>query len=320
MVDTTKLKPKKAPEQLVELLKDKGVKFTIMSDSEAIAYLETKSNYFKLTAYRKNYSKQPQAGINQEQYIDLEFSYLCELASIDRDLRYLLMHMCADLEHAMKVDIIQKVTDNPNEDGYSIVRDFVSSNNGLISRDIDQSAKTPYCRSLYLKYDPEWPIWVFSEILPFGHLIDLRTFYYQKSDSKSANDMYYLLLTAKQLRNAVVHNNCIINDLNPVRFIDHTGRGLEARTVISEEVAKMPISKSVRNKRMLNARVIQFVTFLYIYRMIVQSESTRARRYEQMHNFFYKKLPLYASTLGKNELLVSTYNFLKTVVDNLCNQ
>jgi hypothetical protein len=40
-------------------LQSKGVKFNIMTVEEATEYLNKNNNYFKLTAYRKNFPKTP---------------------------------------------------------------------------------------------------------------------------------------------------------------------------------------------------------------------------------------------------------------------
>ena len=57
MTEKTKKKLKSA-EQLIEHMKSKGIKFNIVSEKEAIDYLENNNNYFKLAAFRKNYPKQ----------------------------------------------------------------------------------------------------------------------------------------------------------------------------------------------------------------------------------------------------------------------
>ena len=44
-------------EEQIAYLKSKGVRFEIMKEEEAKEYLAFHNNYFKLTAYRKNYNK-----------------------------------------------------------------------------------------------------------------------------------------------------------------------------------------------------------------------------------------------------------------------
>ena len=53
------IKPKLSLEGQIEYLKSKGVLFNIIDETKAKEYLEQHNNYFKLTAYRKNYDKHP---------------------------------------------------------------------------------------------------------------------------------------------------------------------------------------------------------------------------------------------------------------------
>ena len=88
-------KPKLSLDEQIEHLKDKGILFNIMDESDAKKYLEQNNNYFKLTAYRKNYNKHPD-GKNKGKYINLEFAYLVDMAIIDMRLRYQIVHMALD--------------------------------------------------------------------------------------------------------------------------------------------------------------------------------------------------------------------------------
>ena len=49
------VKPKLSVDEQIEHLKSKGVLFNIMDEEKAKDYLKRHNNYFKLTAYRKNY-------------------------------------------------------------------------------------------------------------------------------------------------------------------------------------------------------------------------------------------------------------------------
>ena len=62
-------KPRLSLEGQVEHLKQKGVLFNIMDEEAAKEYLTQNNNYFKLTAYRKNYDKHPD-GENKGKYIN----------------------------------------------------------------------------------------------------------------------------------------------------------------------------------------------------------------------------------------------------------
>lgn len=58
-------KPKLSLDEQIEHLKDKGILFNIMDESDAKKYLEQNNNYFKLTAYRKNYNKHQMGRIKE---------------------------------------------------------------------------------------------------------------------------------------------------------------------------------------------------------------------------------------------------------------
>ena len=111
-------------EGLINHLKDKGVLFTVVKEEEAKKYLFENNNYFKLSSYRKNYDKYL-GGENDGKYIKLEFAYLKDLAIIDMRLRYILVQMALDIEHYIKIQLLNHITNDENEDGYSIVEDYI---------------------------------------------------------------------------------------------------------------------------------------------------------------------------------------------------
>ncbi len=53
------LKPKLTSEEQIKHLKEKGIKFSICTEEEAKDYLDYNNNYFKVSSFRKNYSKIP---------------------------------------------------------------------------------------------------------------------------------------------------------------------------------------------------------------------------------------------------------------------
>ncbi len=81
-------KPKQAAPRLIEKMKSKGVTFKYSTEEKAAEYLTDKNNYLCTAAYRKNYQKYNN-GSNIGKYIDLDFSYLQELSTIDMHFRFL---------------------------------------------------------------------------------------------------------------------------------------------------------------------------------------------------------------------------------------
>jgi hypothetical protein len=108
----------------IALLKDNGISFTGISEKDAANYLYDKTFLFKLKAFDKNFDKYQDAQDSRfGTYIDLDFAYLVELAELDRNLRFFVIHAALDIEHYLKVHLNKALMDS-NVDAYKIVCDF----------------------------------------------------------------------------------------------------------------------------------------------------------------------------------------------------
>ena len=139
-------------DELIVHMKKKGITFNEVSESDAKLFLQKNNYYMKLAAYRSNYEKCLE-GKRIGQYKKLDFGYLKELSTLDMYLRYIIMDMCLDIEHAIKVKLISDVTNNPSEDGYDIVRKFIAKDDNLrILKNIRSHKSGEYCKDLIEKY------------------------------------------------------------------------------------------------------------------------------------------------------------------------
>lgn len=108
-----------SPEELVKKLANKGVTFNHdYTQERAIDYLKKNNNYYKLSSYRKNFTKD-----DDGKYIDLDFSYLVDMGIIDMLFRYQVMRMALDIEHFEKVKLLT-VLKNKNDNGYSALASY----------------------------------------------------------------------------------------------------------------------------------------------------------------------------------------------------
>lgn len=105
--------------QLVSHMQEKGIKFEITSPKDARYMLDNINYYFKLACYRVNFPKDTKG-----KYINLDFAYLTDLASIDMQLRDYLLDLSLDIEHGIKVILLHQIANDPKEDGYNIVQEF----------------------------------------------------------------------------------------------------------------------------------------------------------------------------------------------------
>ena len=283
-----------------------------MDEAEARDYLGQHNNYFKLTAYRKNYDKHP-AGENKDKYINLEFAYLVDIAVIDMQLRYRIVHMALDLEHHTKLQLLRKM-DEYNEDGYQVVQDYIDSldekQRKIFDSEINRNKGNIYCGDIIAKYEGAFPIWAFIEIVPFGRLVAFYGFCADRFSDKSMKDTFYRLLTCKEIRNASAHSNCILNNLKAKTAAHSTNAA-----VTSELMKIKGMNTNFRKNRMSNARIQQVVTLLYTHKDMVESEGIKRSESEDLKKIMERVDKNY-DYYNTNPMIKGTFDFLKLVVDS----
>ena len=67
------MKPILNIDEMIEHMKEKGIKFNIISENEAKKFLSESNYYMKLASYRTNYPKYDESSKRCGQYINLEF-------------------------------------------------------------------------------------------------------------------------------------------------------------------------------------------------------------------------------------------------------
>ena len=310
MTGKTKKKLKSA-EQLIVHMKSKGIKFNIVSEKEAINYLENNNNYFKLAAFRKNYPKHP-AGEFEGQYIDLEFAYLKDLAIIDMTLRYTVVHLALDIEHHAKLQLMREAEAH-NEDGYAIIKDYFESldddKRSRAESEIERNVNSIYCGAIIDKYKEAYPIWAFIEIVPFGQLLSFYRFCADRYKDKKMQNTWYQLMACKEIRNASAHSNCVLNDLTP-----NSAKYNTSNDVMKSLSAIKGISKNTRKSKMSNARIQQIVTLLYVHRNIVTSAGVLNKGKAKLKDLT-DRMDKHADYYQGHDMIRSAFGFLKKIIE-----
>lgn len=333
-MSNAKEKPKVTATALIEKLEnEKGITFHYINKQNAARYLIEKNNYLRTASYRKNYPKHLNGSQNGK-YINLDFAYLIELSIIDMYFRELLLNMCIDVEHDLKVKIISDVEKNNAEDGYNIVKLFLKAYPATL-RNIEQKIDSVFVGPLINNYfeivqvftthsdekeaslknrilSVDCPVWAFLEIISFGNLIKFAEFYYHYYyHNLPACYKFSVLNPVKSLRNACAHNNCLLNNL--------TTRNVSPPADITKFAAhRLKITRNQR-KRCLSLRpIFEFTTLLYLYDTIV-SEKVRKHGIDKLSHFINGRMCEKASYFKENNTLTETYNYLKKCVDNLCD-
>lgn len=316
-------------EDLIFHMQNKGISFSIMSQEDAKTYLHKNNNYFKLTSYRKNYPKFT-TGVHVGKYENLEFAYLVELARIDVQLRQVILGLCLDIEHFLKVELIRVIEQNPDEDGYSIVLDYLfDKGNGTIadrsknaayrsrsiSNKLEHNKNNPYCGGLISKYHEEMPIWALVEIISFGDLLRFIEYVSNKLDWPLPVEIKSLD-RVRQIRNAAAHNNCIINDLSSV--FEPSGKAKCNEPIfITQFVRNSGVNKPSMQKKLSNRRFSQIVHLLHVYDIVVTSENSRQSRLTELKSLVNNRMIENGNFFKTNQLIKSTYDVFNKLVNSL---
>ena len=302
------MKQLKTSDELIAHLEAKGCRFNIVSKEDAKRFLTENNYYLKLASFRFNYEKSD-SGKNIGKYKNLEFAYLKELSIIDMHVRKLIFSMCSDIEHCIKVKLLNDVENNDNEDGYNCVRCFVAQNIKFLTN-IEKQRQSEYCRGLVEKYYPYFPIWVYVELISFGELAHLCDFYNKLYGTNILGFDNRLLNSVRDLRNASAHNNCLINKLN-------TGDNVPLDEIRKYIASNSTIGQNAKNKKLSNKFIYDFVTLIYVYFKVINSDKMRENKKEELKKVVHERMGKNIDYFKTNTIIKSSFEFLQKVVDKL---
>lgn len=213
-------KPKLNIKEQIAFLKNQGVTFRYFTEAEAEIFLRESNYFFQIKAFTKNYDKD-----ENSKYKNLDFAYLRELSIIDTSLRDIILELCLTYEHLLKVHINAHCSENPNEDGYEIVENFLNNitKKSQVPRYYKRGKSNIYQKDLiekyYIKkkngtYTSDFALWNFVGILSFGEFMQFYSFYFRQYNSSKPNCVKSgFIEPIRRLRNAAAHNCCILHIL-----------------------------------------------------------------------------------------------------------
>lgn len=321
--EKNELKPMLHINEMVDYLKLKNIKFERISEKNAENYLKNNNNYYNLTSYKNNFEKYFVNGIFIDKYIDLDFSYLKDLSIIDHRLRLILFKMIIDIEHYLKIKILNTIESIDEEDGYRIVNRYLEQDfynvkfPKKVHNSIFKKVGSEYYQKIFSKYDLDKdkkleniPIWEFLEIITFGELVNFYDFYTNEYKLKDENKDVYILRDIVKLRNAVAHNNCILSELNMKK------NKYPPSYKIIQFLNNCNIGKDTRSKKLSNSRIRQITYTLYMFNEIVTSDGIKNNVKKDINELFFDRIIKHKEYYNNNELLKSIYCYFKKIIEN----
>lgn len=315
------LKPMLKITEMVDYLKEKNIKFEKITEEEAEKYLKNNVNYYNLVSYKNNFEKYIRQGQFIDKFIDLDFAYLKDLSIIDSQIRLVLFKIIIEIEHSLKIRILNIVETIENEDGYKLVNKYLEKdfNNKKRPRKVHDSIKhnvtSEYFQKIFSKYN--WdedtkieniPVWEFLEIITFGELINFFDYLTIESGLKKENTDVFIFREILKLRNAVAHNTLLLNDLNTKNNINPPAYK------IIQYLNKKGISKTTRNKKLCNSRIRQITYTLYMFDVSVIDSELKKDIKRELKNIYYIRILLHKDYYNNNELLKSIYKYFEKIL------
>lgn len=307
------IRKKLSLEEQIKKLEEDGVQFSILSQNQAKRFLQNKTYFFKLKSYTKNYKKSSITG----KYSQLEFAYLVELSMIDTQLRAAILELCLSLEHQLKVMLIREITDDSEEDGYTIIQTLLNKKE-YIKKDL-ASIKHSSTYDLWSHYKDALPVWVFVELCSYHAFLDLFELYFSQRPERlpELKKIIQLIHCSKFLRNASAHNNCLLNSLlHPYTF---KGREFNPSPMVKNEVAKMNLGFSSRSikRHLSNPIVHDFVATLLLFKKVCTSNGLFNKKMSKLYDLFTNRFLIHKDYFIGYDAITGKYNFVLKVLDKI---
>lgn len=215
---------------------------------------------------------------------------------------------------------------NPDEDGYDIVATFLNKNPKILENAMRSKGKL-YTDPLLKAYLPKkngatdvtaCPAWVLLELLSFGELLIFIEFYNKRNPARAIWCDRSILNPVKDLRNTCVHNNCLLRDMRS----RHAG---EYSTIPSSKVSNyvaqlfdgqfgFKIGKGQRNKKLSSRPIFDIVCLGYALEHRLESGDKKTVLVP-LRQFVDKRLMENIDLFGQNDLIITTFQFLKKFID-----
>lgn len=310
-------KKKLTVEEQIQDMIDKNIQFELCSVEDAKKFLKYNNYYFKLKSYARNYN----INVQTKKYYNLDFAYLVELSKLDMYIRKIILELCLDVEHYLKVRLMNDLSNNSEEDGYNIVKIFLEFHPNAEADIQSKADKYSFCSDLAEKHLNEYKeptelaLWNIVELLSFGNFMELYELFYQTYPSFNYSDY---LKSIKFIRNAAAHNNCILSTLRK----PHSVKKFSKTKKLANILGKIPEFKELDNRdgMMKNPVIHDFVTLLFVYNDVMKVSATKNIRNKKMEEICHQfcsedgRIRKNKSYFEKNPYIKDVYLFICSII------
>lgn len=319
----TKEKIKLSVEQQIEDMISKNVKFEILGVEEAKRFLKYNNYYFKIKSYARNYNFDSR----KKKYFNLDFAYLVELSKLDVYIRRIILELSLDVEHYLKVRLMNDLSNKNEEDGYNIVELFLQYHPNAKADIMQKANKYSFCSDLAEKHLNEFneteklALWSIVELLSFGNFMELYELYYQIYPSFNYTPY---LKSIKFIRNAAAHNNCILSSIKKRPSVKKFSKTKQLANMMGKTSGLKELEN--RDGMLKNPIIHDFVTLLFVYNDIMKVSATKKIRNKKMHDIRIEfcsedgRFRKHKDYFQKNPYIIAAYEFVCHIIEYIDNQ
>lgn len=145
-------KRKLTVDEQIQDMTAKNIQFQLYSLDDAKKFLKYNNYYYKLKSYARNYNINSQT----KKYYNLDFAYLVELSKLDMYIRKIILDLSLDVEHYLKVRLMNDLSNNAKENGYNIVKLFLEYHPNAEADIQSKADKYSFCSDLAEKHLNEY--------------------------------------------------------------------------------------------------------------------------------------------------------------------
>ena len=301
--------------KVIEDLKEKNIKFELLSEEESLEYLEN-NNYKNVISYKNNFEVYYIRGKFVDKYINLDFAYLKDLSIIDYHLRKILFSITIDIEYYLKVRILRGLR-KINNDGKELVNLFLEKDYYDLNypKKIHKGIYKHLEKEKQIKYKIEVGKMIkdieiddFLDVITFGELVYFYDFYTKKYDLKEERKLIILLRGVVSLRNRVAHNKLLLNKL----YL-RNNKYLNNKT-LKPYLRECGVGRELMYNKLSNIIITEITETLFIYDKIVLSENIKYYTKKEIRKFFYNRIPYHKEYYKNNDLLKSIYKYFDKII------
>ncbi len=301
----TEKTPKLTVPEVIDYCKNTlGITFNLMDEEKAKTFLEKHNFFFRLKLYCGICNEQTKSG----KYVGLDFGHLVELSTVDMFLRKLLLKLTIDLEHYLKVKVVNECQSNPADDGYEVVEKFLESHPKVQESILNGAKLAGYGGTNFDKYLENPAVWNFVEMINFYDFISFYSFYYDFFRLKSEYTKHFD--SVRRIRNASAHNVCLLSS-----FKATPGFKTDLETNFELLQGNIGIGNGTITTCMKVPLLNDFSVMLSVYTKLISSPKIKEMSLQELKDFFDNRMIYHKDYFEGNVDIKNAYQFARAVLE-----